>query len=211
MRTDDLIRALAADEAELPSLRQALAVALVIGLVLGAALFVGVLGPRADIATAPHDPRFLLKFVVTLALNVTAAGLALRLIRPGASQDFWNVALAIGPALLALGILYELVSVPAAEWKPRLVGRNNLLCLVSVPLLAAPTLAALLCAMRQGAPTRPALAGAVAGLVAGGLGAALYAAHCVDDSPLFVMAWYGLAIVLVAGVGMAAGSRVLRW
>ena len=37
-----------------------------------------------------------------------------------------------------------------------------------------------------GVPTRPALAGAVAGLLAGGLAASFYAAHCTDDSPLFV-------------------------
>jgi hypothetical protein len=91
------------------------------------------------------------------------------------------------------------------------VGSNSTLCLVSIPLIAAPMLAAVLFALKRGAPTRPALAGAVAGFAAGGFAAALYAAHCIDDSPLFVMAWYVPAIVFVAGIGALLGERVLRW
>jgi hypothetical protein len=69
----------------------------------------------------------------------------------------------------------------------------------------------MLVALRRGAPLRPGIAGAVAGLCAGGLGAALYATHCIDDSPLFVAVWYSLAIAVVSLVGAVAGSRMLRW
>jgi hypothetical protein len=55
------------------------------------------------------------------------------------------------------------------------------------------------------------MAGAAAGLLAGGLGAVLYAIHCPDDSPLFVALWYVPAVALVVLAGAAAGSRVLRW
>ena len=41
--------------------------------------------------------------------------------------------------------------------------------------------------------------------------AAFYAAHCPDDSPLFVAAWYSLAVALVAAVGAATGRLTLRW
>jgi hypothetical protein len=61
------------------------------------------------------------------------------------------------------------------------------------------------------APTRPALAGAVAGLLSAGLAATLYAAHCTDDSPLFVATWYTIATALVTAVGALIGSRVLRF
>ncbi|NJO33150.1 MAG: DUF1109 family protein, partial [Rhodospirillales bacterium] len=54
-------------------------------------------------------------------------------------------------------------------------------------------------------------AGAVAGLLASGLSAALYATHCPDDSPLFVAVWYTLAVGAVVVVGALAGRRVLRW
>ncbi len=53
--------------------------------------------------------------------------------------------------------------------------------------------------------------GAAAGLLAGAIGAALYATHCPDDSPLFVATWYTLAIGFVVGLGALAGSRLLRW
>jgi hypothetical protein len=47
--------------------------------------------------------------------------------------------------------------------------------------------------------------------ICGAIGAALYATHCPDDSPLFVAAWYSLAIGFTAAIGALAGSRLLRW
>ena len=213
MRTEQLIRALAADggKAGVP-LGQRLAAALAVGLAASAVLFAWMLGPRPDFASVlVSDARFGLKFLVALTLATAAAGLALRLVRPGAASGLWWVAMLAAPMLLLLGIAYELASMPAATWLPRLIGRNAVVCLTSVPLLAAPILAAMLFILRDGAPLRPALAGAAAGLAAGGLGAALYAAHCTDDSPLFVAAWYGVAIAAVAAAGALAGARWLRW
>jgi hypothetical protein len=80
-----------------------------------------------------------------------------------------------------------------------------------IPFLSIGPLACILLALRQGAPTEPGLAGAVAGLVSGGIAATLYASHCTDDSPLFVATWYPMAIGGVALVGYVAGSRLLRW
>jgi len=65
--------------------------------------------------------------------------------------------------------------------------------------------------LRFGAPSRPGLAGTVAGLLAGAIGAALYATHCPDDSPLFVATWYGLGLAIVTAAGAAIGTRLLRW
>ena len=199
------------DSILLKSLGQVFALALGVGLVFAFALFMEILGPRPDIAAAVHSPRFLFKFAVTLTLAASAVALLMRLARPGAASWTLSVALWTGPLLLALGVLYELTAVPASFWAARLIGTNSKVCLASIPVIAAPVLVAALIALRRGAPTRPAIAGAVAGLAAGGLGATLYAAHCIDDSPLFVMAWYLPAIALVAGVGALAGVRVLRW
>jgi len=93
----------------------------------------------------------------------------------------------------------------------RMVGKNSWNCLTSIPLMALPLLAAALLGLRHGAPTRPALAGAIAGLLSAGLAATLYASHCTDDSPLFVATWYTIASALVAAIGALAGSRVLRF
>ncbi len=212
MRTDDLIRSLTADQGtSMPSLERALALALAAGFAVSVVLFWVVLAPRPDVASAAMTLRFDLKIVEALLLAATAILLALRLARPAAPTRARAIALLAAPALLLAAVVAELVLVPSGQWMPRLVGSNSLVCLGSIPLLSLPLLAGALYALRQGAPTRPALTGAVAGLVASGLAAALYATHCVDDSPLFVATWYSLAIVVVTLLGAALGRRVLRW
>jgi hypothetical protein len=119
--------------------------------------------------------------------------------------------IAIAPALLAVAVVVELLVLPESQWLPRLVGVNARLCLTLIPLLAAGPLACLLAALRQGAPSRPGLAGAVAGLAASGIAASFYAAHCTDDSPLFVMTWYLIATLIVTMAGYLIGRRLLRW
>lgn len=107
--------------------------------------------------------------------------------------------------------LAELVVMPPSTWMPRLVGVNARFCLIVIPLLSIPPLVGFLAALRQTAPANPGLAGALAGLGAGGIGATLYASHCIDDSPLFVLTWYSLAIAIVTSVGFLAGRHLLRW
>ena len=85
------------------------------------------------------------------------------------------------------------------------------ICLTFIPLIGLGPLGLFIAALRYGAPTRPGLAGAVAGLAAGGLAATFYAAHCTDDSPLFVATWYTIAIAALALVGAVAARRFARW
>jgi hypothetical protein len=114
-------------------------------------------------------------------------------------------------ALLAVAVLYELAAMPPAHWYELAAGRYARTCLSAIPSLSIVPLAALLIALRAGAPQSPATTGAIAGLLAGGLSAALYATHCPDDSPLFVAVWYTLAVSLVTLTGALAGRRMLRW
>jgi hypothetical protein len=212
MKTDDLIRALSADLGPRPrSLGSRFAAMILPGFLLAVALFLVVLGPRPDIAAMAGDLRFTFKFVVTLSLVAFSAPLALQLVRPGAQTRARLLAVATVPAILLVGVAMELTSSPPSLWMMKLIGSNAVHCLMTIPLLALPILVAALIALREGAPTRPALAGLVAGLVAGGLGAAVYAAHCPDDSPLFVATWYSISIAFVATVGGISGRWVLRW
>jgi hypothetical protein len=84
-------------------------------------------------------------------------------------------------------------------------------CMKYIPILSIAPLAAILFALRNGAPARPWAAGAAAGLLSAAIGATYYASFCVDDSPLFIAIWYvaGMAIVTVAGA--LIGARVLKW
>jgi hypothetical protein len=212
MKTRNLINALVADHTtRQQSIEQRCAATLMPVLITVAALFVLSMGTRADIAVVATIPRFVFKFLVTLSLAATALGLLSTLGRPGAEVSRLPLWLDVAPALLAMGVLAELIFTPSSSWSARLIGHNSLLCLTVVPFLSAPLLVAALIAMRHGAPTRPGITGAVVGLVAGGFAAAIYALNCTDDSPLFVASWYSIAILLVAAVGALLGTRILRW
>jgi hypothetical protein len=91
------------------------------------------------------------------------------------------------------------------------MGTHWLLCLYCIPLFAAIPFILLVWALRLGAPTHLTQTGAMAGLVAGAVGAAAYAFHCPDDSLPFIALWYGAAIAGCAAVGALLGPRVLRW
>jgi hypothetical protein len=210
MRTDDLIRALTADRTAAPQPPgRMLMLAAAAGFAVSAVAFALWLGPRADVAAAVTSMRYLFKPVLMLALAGISGALLLRLMRPGAPVRL--LALAAIPAVMAVAAAAELAVLPPSRWLDALIGDNWYLCLSLIPLLSLPLAAALLLALRHGAPTRPAIAGAVAGLAAGGLAAALYAVNCTDDSPLFVATWYTLAITVVSIACAVAGSRLLRW
>jgi hypothetical protein len=212
VRTNELVNALVEDQAAAPwTLERSVGLAIVAGSMLAGAVFFYGIGFRPDIAQALETVRFPFKFLVTLSLAITAVGLALRMARPGSPSRFWAYALAAAPVLLGLSVIVELMTTPASTWAVRLVGSNARFCLTLIPLLAVGPLACLLLALRQGAPTRPGLAGAVAGLAASGIAATFYASNCTDDSGLFVATWYPLATGFVVLIGYLIGSRYLRW
>lgn len=212
MDTNELIKALAADaQPRSPLLSVIWRGATVIAIVVAAAVFFAALGPRPDFAAAVETMRFLFKFVITITLAGTAFMAAQALSRPGSAWHRAILYLAAGPLLLALAVLLELFAAPPATWSARLIGTNSMLCLTFIPLIGIGPLAIFLMVLRHGAPTAPALAGAVAGLLAGGIAAAFYAAHCPDDSPLFVATWYTIAITGLAVVGAIAANRLARW
>jgi hypothetical protein len=121
------------------------------------------------------------------------------------------VCAAAAPVLIALGVIFELAVLPPGTWPAKLIGTNGMACLIFITLIGLGPLAMFLLALRYGAPMNPAGAGAVAGLLAGGIAAGLYAIHCTDDSPLFVATWYTIAILLLAIIGAAAAYRFVRW
>ncbi|ESX31563.1 MULTISPECIES: NrsF family protein [unclassified Mesorhizobium] len=212
MRTEDLIKALDADtSSKAMPLRSAWLMAAAAAAVIAALVFFLTIGPRPDIMTAMHTMRFLAKFVFTIVLAVTAFGLVRALATPGASTARAAAWMLAAPLLVAVAVALELFMVPEPMWSTRMVGSNMMICMGFIPLIGIGPLAVFLWMLRYGAPTRPVLAGAVAGLLAGGLAATFYAAHCFDDSPLFVATWYTLAIAVLAGLGALGGRFFVRW
>jgi hypothetical protein len=211
MDTDRLIRTLALDSASSTPMTRAWALAAGIAAIIAAAVFWISIGPRADIAYAAGTVRFLFKFVATSALFATALWALAALARPGANLRAVLPALLVAPSLLLIAVGMELMAIPADQIGRRWLGTNSMVCMTFIPLIGIGPLAVFLLALRHGAPTAPSISGALAGIVAGGLAATFYAAHCTDDSPLFVATWYTLAIALLAVAGAVAGRFVVRW
>jgi hypothetical protein len=212
METDQLIRTLAADNAHRARpVGLVLALALIAAAPVSLAMFFAALGVRPDFMTAMHNPFFDLKFLVTLALAISAIAVSLHLSRPEAAPRGWAWLLAIPVGLLVIGIASEMMLPQRLPMMTRLIGSNSRVCMTAIPLLSLPLLAAALIGLRHGAPARPALAGALAGMLSAGLAATLYAAQCTDDSPLFVATWYTIATAMVAAIGALVGSRMLKF
>jgi hypothetical protein len=212
VKTSELIAALSADPVPEPiRLGRRVALALAIGFVGSVALYCLMLGPRPDIAAGAETMRFWMKCVDSIAFALPTLLLTLRLSRPDAKPGALALWLLAPLLLLAAGVVAELALTPQSAWMSRLMGANAVHCTITIPMLAAPVLAALIVALRAGAPLHPALTGAMAGAAAAGVGALVYASSCPDDSPLFVATWYPLATLICMGIGALAGRRLLVW
>ncbi len=211
MKTNELVELLAADKTVAPAPGRTLILALLPALLIAFLLFLGFAGFRADLLESLGSARFDFKVLLNLALVAVSAGLLLRLGRPGSRSGAWRPLGWAVPFALGLAVLVELAVQPASLWWTVARGQNSTWCLRIIPLLAFAPLLATLWSLRQAAPSRPALTGAVAGLMSAGIGGALYALHCPDDSPLFVAIWYVIATAGVAVLGALLGSRWLRW
>ena len=212
MDTDQLIRTLAADNAHRARpVGFALMLALLAAAPVSLLMFFTELGIRPDVMVAIRNPFFDLKFAVTLALAISAIAVSLHLSRPEASLRGFGWLLLAPVGILAAAIGGEMMTPQRVPMMTRMVGKNSWVCMTAIPVLSLPLLAGALIGLRHGAPSRPAVAGALAGLLSAGLAATLYASHCTDDSPLFVATWYTIAIALVAAVGALAGAKWLKY
>lgn len=211
MDTDELIKALVSNLQPVTPLSAVWRRAAALAIVATAAIFFGTLGLRSDIAAAAETLRFLFKLAVAVALTASAFGLVRVISRPG--EPWWKAAfyLAVSPALLAVAVVVEISVLPPEMWSASMIGMNSLICVISILLLGIVPLAIFLVALRHGASTRPAAAGAAAGLLAGGIAATFFALQCTNDSPLFVATWYTLAIAGLAAIGAACAKAMVWW
>jgi hypothetical protein len=208
MKTDDLIGLLAQDLATPPRRPHAvLARWLPVAAAAAALLLVLTLGLRAGLPSAPVLGVTAQKWLFGAAIAAAAGVAALRLSRPDAPQR--GAVAAAGAGLLAIAAAFALDGGGRGFADVLVLG--GLKCLVVVPLLALPVGAAFMAALREGAPASPALAGGLAGGAAGGIAILIYALHCTEDGAAFVAVWYMAAALLCAGMGAAAGARLLRW
>ena len=211
MNTDELIAFLAHDAgpARRPVPRQVggrLALALAVcGVIV---LYMGLNPKLSEFASTSV---FSLKMVWLFALLVFSAALIYSLAHPG--RQMGNAPWAIGLALLAMGGqgMSQLLQAPVAQRSALALGTSWQVCALSIAFVALPVLAALMWTLRDMAPTRPALTGAMSGLCAGALAAMLYSLHCTENSFTFFALWYSAGMGLSAILGAGLGTRFLRW
>lgn len=212
MSTDELIARLGASvRRPPPRVGWLLVAAAALGFAVAFAAVMAMWGPRHDMARAVVSMHFWTK--AGYAAAIAAAGLIAleRLGRPGERAPIGMVL--AGLAVLAmLGLAaHELMTLPRSAWMPMVKGHSWRICSVRIAALSLPGFVAALWALRQMAPTRPRIAGAAAGLMAGGLGAAAYGVACNETAMTFLASWYSLGMLAWAAVGALIGPRLLRW
>jgi hypothetical protein len=213
MKTDQLIDMLSTNVEPVKSgqLAKTLAWALAIGGAASFCVMLATVGLRTGATGMSHMGFLALKVLFTLSLIGVGAALLIQLIRPG--QDGRKLFRFIFLPFLVAGIagVVALALEPPAAWDRMILGTEWAMCLYCIPLFAIVPFALLIWALRKGAPTNLKRTGAIAGLVAGALGATAYAFHCPDDSLPFMAIWYGAMIALCAWIGSVLGPRLLRW
>jgi hypothetical protein len=148
---------------------------------------------------------------LSLLYALVAAPLLLRLAKPGVGTGVWWPLLGLLLAGCVAVSALALAGTAAPDRVFAFTGGGYPHCTTVIPVLAAPAAAALFLWLRRQAPTKPALAGMAAGIVAGALAAMAYALTCPVDSAAFVAAWYPASIAICAGFGAVAGVFALRW
>jgi hypothetical protein len=213
MKTDELVAMLSANVEPVGGGRvgRAISIAVTAGAVIALGMTLVALGVRADLTTTRAVLFLSLKLAFAMAVFGVAARYLTKLARPGAERGISPLTIILPFAAIALFGVIGLSGAPSSHWNRMILGDEWLECLLSIPIIAIVPFAITIYAVRRAAPTNLVRAGAVAGLVSGGISAMAYALHCTDDSLPFVAVWYGGTIVLCTLAGAAFGPRLLRW
>lgn len=213
MKTDDLIGMLATQAGPVRAARAGPRLAQATAGGLGGALAVLLLGYglRPGLAQDAQLPMFWVKLLIPVCVAGAGGVLAARLGRPGvaARGAWWGVVVPVVAIWLLAAVQW--VGAAPADRPALLWGQTWRTCIGSIGLIALPVFVAALAALRDLAPTRAAWAGAAAGALAGGCGAAVYALHCPELTAPFLAVWYVAGMALPVALGAVIGPRVLRW
>jgi hypothetical protein len=213
MKTDQLIDLLATNvgTVEVRAVSRRVTAAVVAGASGSVLLLVVVFGLNPQLASYLLLPAFWTKLAFAAAVAAGGIAVTARLARPGTpvgAAKWWLLA--------ALAVIWLLALAQLAATQPGLrsallLGATWRKCPFSIALLSVPVFIASLWALRELAPTRLRLAGAAAGLAAGGLAAFVYGLHCPELATPFIAVFYVLGMLIPTTVGFLLGPRLLRW
>ncbi len=210
-KTENLIQKLAQEAGtqraiDSHSTGRILLLASALSIVVAIAMVVVLIGIRTDLIDVAHRASLSFKIASTLLLACGGFIFVKWTAEPSTSAPPY-IALLPGAGLLALGAVTDKSGLS-------ILGASNIsvpACVGAILMLSLPALFFILGALKTGAPTRPSIAGAAAGLLSGTLGAAAYVLACKNDGGLFVAVWYGAAILMMTGLGAVVGRRALAW
>ncbi|MFC4276672.1 DUF1109 domain-containing protein [Achromobacter aloeverae] len=213
MRTQDLVSRLAgrAGPIERNAVARRLNRALMAGLAGNAVLLVTLYGIDTNMPEQMLTAMFWIRLAFPLAIMAAALRLAERLARPGAALGLaWTAAIVptILMLLVAAVILFATPSAYRLRWT---LGATWAATTANAVLLSLPSLAAVMHAMKGLAPTRLAVAGAGAGLLAGAQGLLVYSVYCADMPATFWSVWHVLAVLVTMAIGAGLAPGYLRW
>jgi hypothetical protein len=168
-------------------------------------------GIRSDMPAFILTRMFWARLVFPFALMFPAMKLAERLGRPGASVStaWFTVTMPIIAMLLVTGGF--LLATPSGYRLKLMFGTGWSTTLANIVLLSLPPLAIVMRAMRGLAPTRLALAGSGAGLLAGAQGVLVFSLYCSQMHVPFWGIWYVLSVLIMSAIGAAIAPACLRW
>lgn len=213
MKTVDLLDLLAADTAPVDT--SAGAKRFRLGVALGgcaaAALLAATLGIRSDLGTLALIPMFWLKLGFPAALAAAGFAAARRLSIPGSRLGTVWAWIALPLILVWLLTTTALLSALPDQRAAMVFVGTWRTCPLYIAMVSIPVFIGVIWAMKGLAPTRLRLAGAGAGLLAGAVGAFVYAFYCPETSAAFLGIWYALGIAIPVAAGALIGPRLLHW
>lgn len=185
--------------------------AMVIGLaLLELALVMTMTRPRPDLLVAMHGPLFWWKMGSCLVLAITGGTAAVLALDPaGAPRRWWWGLAAV--AAIAAAVLFSTSMTMPEGLAARLQWREGVECASLTLAYALPMALLLTWLARRAAPTRPRLVAWAAGLGSAGWGAFAFAWSCWHEDPLYVVVWYGGAVLGCALLARLVLVRWIRW
>ena len=213
MRTEALIELLSArpEPVIAGSASRRLAAAVAAGAAVVLPVVILAMGLNPALAAIASLPMFWIKLAYAAALAGISLVATHRLARPGAPLGAGIAALLLPLAAMWLLGAWQWASADEAGRAALVFGATWRDCPLSIAALSVPLLLGLAWALKGLAPTRPALAGATAGFLAGAIAALVYALHCPELGAPFLGLWYPLGMLIPAVLGAALGPQLLRW
>jgi hypothetical protein len=174
-------------------------------------VMVATVGIRNDVAAGREPISIALELVFSLSLVAAGAVILMKSMIPGQEERKRSSTVLLPLFAASAAAIAMLVRHGPITPTGMMGSAAAALCMMCIPFFAVIPFAVLIWVLRKGAPTDLRRCGAVAGLVAGAIGATVYSFNCPSDALPFVAFWYAAAIGLCAIIGAQLGPRLLRW